>query len=81
LDIKAIVLPVVIPDGLGDLIEPELLSFSIVSPSLEPHVSISMHLSNSVEWKFRDKIEWSVNVETEFFVQSLCLSLCLLVKI
>jgi hypothetical protein len=81
LNVKAVVLPLVVSDGLCDLIEPELLSFSIVSPSLEPHVSITMHLSNSIEWKFRDKIEWSIDVETEFFIQSLSLNLSGLVKI
>jgi hypothetical protein len=40
-----------------------------------------MHLSNSIEWKFRDKIEWSIDVETEFFIQSLSLNLSGLVKI
>jgi hypothetical protein len=30
---------------------------------------------NSVEWKLRDEVEWSVDVEAEFFIQSLGLSL------
>jgi hypothetical protein len=81
LDINAIVLPVVVSDGLGHFIEEELLLSSIVSPSLEDHVGSSKHLSNSVEWKFRDKIEWSVDVETEFFIQSLGLSFGSFVKI
>jgi hypothetical protein len=51
LDFKAIVLPVVISDSLGDFIEPELLLSDILSPSLEDHVSSSEHLNNSVEWK------------------------------
>jgi hypothetical protein len=54
---------------------------NIVSPSLEDHVGSSEHLSNSVEWEFRDKIEGSVNVETEFFIQSLGLSFWSFVKI
>jgi hypothetical protein len=71
LDVEAIVCPVFVPDGLGDLVEPELLLSLVVSPSLEDHVGSSEHLSNSVKWKLRDKIEWSVDVETEFLVQTL----------
>jgi hypothetical protein len=34
-------------------------------------------LSNSIEWKFGDEIEWSIHMETEVLVQSLGLwSLC-----
>jgi hypothetical protein len=51
LDIKAVVLPVVVSDSLGDFIEPELLLSGVLSPSLENHLSSSKHLSNSVEWK------------------------------
>jgi hypothetical protein len=40
-----------------------------------------VHLCNSVEWKLRDNVEWSVDVESEFLIQSFSLSLCLLVKI
>jgi hypothetical protein len=36
-----------------------------------------VHLSNSVEWKFRDEIEWSVDMESEFLIQSFCLGLYL----
>jgi hypothetical protein len=68
LDIEAVVLPVVVSDGLGFFIEPELLLSNIVSPSLEDHVGSSEHLSNSVEWKFRNEIEWSIDVETKLFI-------------
>jgi hypothetical protein len=54
---------------------------SIVSPSLEPHVSVTVHLSNSIEWKLGDKIEWSVDMESEFFVESLGLNLSSFIKI
>lgn len=54
---------------------------NIVSPSLKDNVVGTNALSNSVEWKFRDEIEWSVDVETEFFIESFSFSLCLLVKI
>jgi hypothetical protein len=53
----------------------------IVSPSLEPHVSVTVHLSNSVEWKLRNKIEWSVDMEAKFFIESLSLKLFGFVKI
>jgi len=54
---------------------------NILSPSLQNNIVGSNTLSNSVEWKFRDNVEWSVDVESKFFVKSLCFSLCLLVKV
>jgi hypothetical protein len=81
LDVKSIVLPVVVSDSLSDFIEPPLLLSDVVSPSLEVHCCIAVHLSNSIEWKLRDKIEWSVNVETKFFIKTLGFSLCFLIKI
>jgi len=53
----------------------------VLSPSLKDHVGSTEHLSNSVEWKLRYEIEWSVDVETEFFIESLSLNLWSLVKI
>jgi hypothetical protein len=38
LNIKAVVLPVVVSDSLGDLIEEELLLSLVLSPSLESNV-------------------------------------------
>jgi hypothetical protein len=81
LDVEAIVLPVVVSDSLGDFIEPELLLSLIVSPSLEDHVGSAKHFSNSVEWELRDNVEWSIDVESKFFVQSLGLSLVSLIEI
>jgi len=75
LDVKGIVLPVVVSDSLGDFIEPPLLLSSVLSPSLQVHLGVSVHLSNSVEWKLRDNVEWSVNVESKFFIKSLGFSL------
>jgi hypothetical protein len=77
LDFQGIALPwsIVVSNSLGLLIEPPLLLCNIVSPSLEPHVSVTVHLSNSVEWELGDKIEWSVDVESEFFIESLGLKL------
>jgi hypothetical protein len=54
LNVKAVVLPVVVSDGLGDFIEEELLLSLVISPSLEDHVGSSKHLSDSVKWKLRD---------------------------
>jgi hypothetical protein len=72
---------VVVSDSLGLFIKEELLLSLVVSPSLEDNVVGSNALSHSVEWKLRDKIEWSVDVESKLFIQSLGLSLCFLVKI
>jgi hypothetical protein len=38
LDIEAVVLPVVVSDGLRFIVEEELLLSNIVSPSLEDHL-------------------------------------------
>jgi hypothetical protein len=45
----------------------------VVSPSLDGNIVGSNTLSNSVEWKFGNEIEWSVHMETPIFVQSLSL--------
>jgi hypothetical protein len=81
LDINAIVLPVVVFNGLGDFIEPELLLSGVVSPSLEDKVSSSKHLNNSVEWKLRNNVEWSIDMESKFFVNTLSSCLVGLIKI
>jgi len=67
--------PVVILDGLRNFIEIPLLRSCVLSPSLQPDVVSTVALSNSIEWKFRDDVEWSVNVETKFLIQALCFSL------
>jgi hypothetical protein len=51
LDVEAIVLPVVVSYSLGDFIEPPLLLSCVLSPSLESNLGITVHLSDSVEWK------------------------------
>jgi hypothetical protein len=81
LDFEAVVLPVVVSKSLRLFIEPELLVSGILSPSLKDNVSTTKHLSNSVEWKLGDKVEWSIDVEAKFFIQSLSSSLFSLVKI
>ena len=55
--------------------------FNILSPSLQNNVVGSNTLGNSIEGEFRDNVEWSVDVETEFFVKSLGFSFCLFVKV
>jgi len=74
-------LPVVVLDGLGDSIEVPLLCSSIVSPSLQPNIVGTVALNNSVEWKLGDKVEWSVDVESEIFADSLSLDGLCFVKI
>jgi hypothetical protein len=81
LDFEAVVLPVVVSKSLRLFIEPELLVSGILSPSLKDNVSTTEHLSNSIEWKLGDKVEWSIDVEAKFFIQSLSSSLFSLVKI
>jgi hypothetical protein len=81
LDFEAVVLPVVVSKSLRLFIEPELLVSGILSPSLKDNVSTTKHLSNSVEWKLGDKVEWSIDVEAKFFIKSLSSSLFSLVKI
>jgi hypothetical protein len=71
----------IVSDSLGYFIEPELLASSVLSPSLKDDLSITKHFSDSVEWKFRHDVEWSVDMETKLFIQSLGLSLLFLVKI
>jgi len=71
LDFKNVVLPVVAMDSLGLLVEPELLSSSVLGPSLQYNVACSNHLGNSSHWESGYKVEWSVDVHTEFLVKSL----------
>jgi hypothetical protein len=73
--------PVVVLNGLGDSIEVPLLCSSIVSPSLQPDVVSSVALSNSVEWKLGDKVEWSVDMESKVFADTLGLDCLCFVKI
>jgi hypothetical protein len=46
-----VALPVVVLDGLGDLIEVPLLSSGILSPSLEPDVVGTVAFNDSLEWQ------------------------------
>jgi len=70
-----------VQDSLGGLIKLPLLSCSSLDPSSEINISVSVHLSNSLHWKSRSDVEWSVDVESELFVNSLGLFLLGLIKI
>jgi hypothetical protein len=63
-------LPVVVLDGLWNLIEEPLLLSHIVSPSLEPDIVGTVALCNSLEWKSWSDVEWSVDMESEVFVEA-----------
>jgi hypothetical protein len=81
LDLEGVVLPLVASDGLRNLVKVPLLSQDIVSPSLKSNIVSTNAFSNSVEWKLRDNVEWSVDVETKFFIESLSFSLRTFIKI
>ena len=66
-------LPVVVFNGLRSLVEVPLLGLGIVSPSLHPDVVCTVALNHSVEWKFGDDVERSVDMESEFLVESFSL--------
>jgi hypothetical protein len=71
LDVKRVRSPVVVLDGLGDSIEVPLLRSVVSSPSLHHDIVGTNTLSNSSEWKFGDQVEWSVDMESKVFVDSL----------
>jgi len=73
--------PVVVLDSLRDSIEVPLLVSGIVSPSLHPDVVSTVALSQSTEWKFREEIEWSIDMEAKVFVDTLSLWALCFVKI
>jgi hypothetical protein len=73
--------PVVVLDSLGYTIEEPLLWSIVVSLSLHPNIVCTVALSNSSEWKFGHKVEWSVDMEAPSFVKSLGLWALSLVKI
>jgi hypothetical protein len=81
LDVKWVWFPVVVLDGLWGHIEVPLLRFVVISLSLQPNVVGTMAFNNSIHWKFWDNVEWSIHMETPFFVQALSLLFLSLVKI
>jgi hypothetical protein len=74
-------LPVVVLDSLRDFVEVPLLSSSVLSPSLQPDIVGTMTFNHSLHWKPRSDIEWSIDVETEFFIQTLCFCLGCFIKV
>jgi len=74
-------LPVVILECLRDTIEVPLLGLGVVSPSSHPDVVGTVALNDSIEWKLRDQVERSVDMETEVFVETLGLVTLCFVKI
>jgi len=64
-------LPVVVLDCLGDIIEVPLLSSNVLSPSLQGNIVSTDALDNSLHWHSGSNVEWSVDMETEVFVNSL----------
>jgi hypothetical protein len=71
LDIQGVALPVVVLESLGDFIEVPLLGSNILSPSLQPNVVGSMAFNDSLHWHSGSNIEWSVDMEAEFLVETL----------
>jgi len=54
---------------------------SVLNPSVEMHPSTTVASDESLHWHVRSDIEWSVDVETEFFIESFSFTLSSLVKI
>jgi len=74
-------LPLFISDSLGLLIEPEKLILSVLDPSVEMNPSSTVTSHDSSHWHVRSNVEWSVDVETELFIESLSFNLSSIVEI
>jgi hypothetical protein len=74
-------LPVVILQSLSDWIEEPLLSLSILDVSSLLNIVSSNTFSNSLHWKSRSDVEWSISIESEVLVETLLFSLAGLVNI
>jgi cyanate permease len=67
-----VVLPVLIENELGSLIESPLGMYSMSwSPSSMVDPLVTVHGHDSLHRHFRSDVEWSVDMEAEFFVHSL----------
>ena len=72
MDFHDVVLPVIVEDELGSFIESPLgMYFMIWSPSSQVDPVVSVHSDDSLHWHSRSDVEWSVDMEAEFFVHSL----------
>ena len=54
---------------------------SSLNISVNGDVVGSIYLQNSLHWKSRSNVEWSISVETEFLIESSCVSFSLCVEI
>jgi hypothetical protein len=82
MDLHDMVLPVHVVNCLSLLIKSPLGMFGMSwSPSSEIDPDIWVHGYNSLHWHSRSDVEWSVDMETEFFVESLSLKLFSIFKI
>jgi hypothetical protein len=78
-----VALPFLRSDDLSDWIEEPLLVLLMLttSPFLQPDVRSSLAFSNSLHWKSRSDVEWSVDIESEIFPESFICNLCHIVNI
>ena len=81
-DFHDVVLPVVVEDELGSLIESPLSMYSMCwSPSSQVDPMVSVHGYDSLHWHSRSDIEWSVDMEAELLVESLGIKLFSLLSV
>ena len=72
MNLHDVVLPVVVEDCLSSLVKSPLSMCSVSwSPSSQVDPMISVHGDDSLHWHSRSDVEWSVDMEAEFFVHSL----------
>jgi len=81
-DFHDIVLPVLVEDGLGSFIESPLSMYSMSwSPSSQVDPMVSVHGYDSLHWHSWSNVEWSIDIESEFFILTLGFNLWSLVNI
>jgi hypothetical protein len=77
-----IVSPVHVVNSLGLLIESPLSMFGMSwSPSSQVDPMVTVFGSNSLHWHSWSHVEWSVDIESELFVHSLCFNFWSLINI
>jgi hypothetical protein len=81
LDFKWVWFPIVVLNGLRNLIKEPLLGSNILSPSLEPNIISTVTFNQSLHWKSWSDIERSINVESKFLIKAFSLCLFSLIKI
>jgi len=71
-DFHDVVLPVIVENELGSLIESPLSMSSVSwSPSSQVDPVVSVHSDNSLHWHSRSDVEWSVEMESRLGINSL----------